>query len=172
MGKKKKQRIKSTDDLIPIADWPTADRLVRQIGLLQNDIAKEELLCAERIDAAKRDLQTATLPKHASLDRLVKSLEAFCRAERDAFGGQQSRRLQFGAVGFRRSAAIRIKKTTLDLVKSVFGRTAAKYLHIKEQVNKEALAKLPTDQLDQLDARRETKETFYVEPDKIESVDV
>ena len=168
---KSKKRLKSNAMLIPIPDWDKADQVVRSLGLLQNDVSLHELACAERIDAAKRDMQAATAPLHELIDQHVKSLEAFCGANRQAFGKQQSKKLQFGKVGFRRSVAISIKKTTLELIKFAFGVSYTDYVNVKESPDKTALAELPDERLEVIDAKREEKETFFVEPDKIESID-
>lgn len=166
-----KKRIKSNAKLVPIADWETADQLLRRVGRLQNEVALHELACAEQIDAAKRTMQDATAPLHEKIDQYVKSLEAYCAANRQAFGKQQSKKLQFGKLGFRRSVAITVKKTTLELIKFVFGVSYPDYVNVKETPDKTALADLPDEKLALIDARREDKETFFVEPDRIESVD-
>lgn len=166
----KSKRVKSDSLLIPIPNWDEADQILRRIGQLQNDIAVSEMACAEQIDAAKLKMQQETLDKHTSVKRYVESLEAFCAAHRAAFGKKQSRQLQFGTLGFRRSTAIAIKKTTLELIKFIYGLASGDYITVKESPNKEALDKLPDEQLSVIDARREEKETFFVEPDKIESV--
>lgn len=163
-----KKRIKSNAKLVPIADWVTADQLLRQVGRLQNEVALHELACAKQIDAAKRTMQDATAPLHEKIDQYVKSLEAYCAANRQAFGKQQSKKLQFGKLGFRRSVAI-TAASTLELIK--FGVSYPDYVNVKETPDKTALADLPDEKLALIDARREDKETFFVEPDSVESVD-
>ena len=167
----KPKRAKSDALLIPIPDWEEADQILRRIAVLQNDIAVAEMAAAEQIDAAKRRLQLDTADKHDAVKRYVKSLEAFCAARAETFAKRRSRTLQHGSLGWRKSTAITVKKTTLRRIREVFDRAAWTYLHVKETVNKDALAKLDDAALAAVDARRVHKETFFVEPDKVASVD-
>lgn len=168
----KTKRVKSDSLLIPIPNWEEADQIVRRIGMLQNEISLAEMVCAERIDSAKQQLQQDTLEKHEHITRHRLSLEAFCREHRAAFGKKQSRTLQFGTVGFQRSTSLAVKKDSLQRIKDLFGINCGQFINIKETPDKDALAKLTDEDLKRIGAVRVEKETFYAEPNVMESIDV
>jgi len=170
----KSKRIKSSStSLITITDWEGADELVKKIGTLQLNINQAELIAKERIDMAKQDLAKTIKPFQDEIKKITQSLEIFATANRTtAFGRNQSKKLNFGKLGWRKSMSISIAKTTLDKIKQVFGKKkAVNYIHTKEVPDKEALAKLTDEQLTSLGARRKNKEVFFVEPDLPEAVD-
>ena len=131
---------------------------------------QDDIYTILNFDQVKADLKKQSAPVIEKIQKHVRSLEAFCADHRDVFGKAQSRKLLFGVLGWRKSTAISIKKTTLEKIKAVLS-SAKRYLHIKETPNKEALAKLTDEQLASVDARRVTKEVFFAEPDmaKIET---
>ena len=165
------KRIKSNKQIEPIADWKAADEFVKQIGELSLEIKEAEQTANDKINEAKTGFANYTAPLLKKITILTDSLEAFAANHTDDFGKAQSRKLNFGTIGWRKSTVIATKKTTLELIKKVFGKYAPNYLHIKEAVNKEALETLADKQLASIDAKREPKESFFVEPDLPEAVD-
>jgi len=169
---KKTKRIKSDKPLvIPVKGWSEADEMVKRIGELQLEIASYEKQAADDINDAKTALAVAAKPLLEKIKLHTQSLEAFAVNHRSDFGKAQSKKLGFGSLGWRFSTAISVKKNTLELIQSVFGRTYKKYVHIKETVNKEALKRLTDEKLAKVSARRKSKEAFFVEPDNPEAVD-
>ena len=158
--------------LIEIRDWKHADELVRKIGEQQLEIQRTEGLAKEAIDKAKSELAESVKRPQEKTRLYCRSLEAFSTSNRGIFGKQRSLKLNFGVLGWRKSTSISIKKTTLGLIKQVFSAAKAKTLaHIKETVDKEALAKLTDEQLASVDARRKVKDDFFVEPSTPKAAD-
>lgn len=169
----KGKRVKSVrPHLKEIKDWSEADKLVLVIGSLQGTIASAETDAKERIDPIKAKLAKDVKGSQEKIRFYTESLEAFATAHRQEFKkGHQSRKLNFGVVGWHKSTVIKVKKATAGLIEAVFGRRAAQYIHIKTTPDKEAMAKLTDEQLAKVAARREHKEVFFVEPDSIEAAD-
>lgn len=171
MAKSKSHRIKSQAGAAPIITWQQAEQAVREIGDLQLSINASEASCKKQIDQAKACLTIATKPTQRQIKELTRRLEAFAAQHRTEFGKRQSKKLIFGTLGWRKSVVISVAKTTLEKIKQVFSKRASRYIHVKESVDKEALAKLMDEQLASISARRKRKEVFFVEPDIPEAVD-
>lgn len=169
-GKSNKKR-RSKQSIIAIADWQQADERLKTLGDLINVITVAESDAKAEIDRIKEGLKQTTAPAAAQIEMLTASLEAFCAAHAEDFGGAKSRKLQFGTVGWRASTAIKVAsaKDTVELLKTVFGKKAEAYLRIKEEPDKDCLAKLTDEQLDAVGCRRENRDVFYAEPELIEA---
>ena len=165
------KRIKSDKQIEAIADWQVADEFIKQIGELQLKIKQLETSANNKINYAKSELLAKSEPLLKEITVLTDSLEAFAANRPDDFGKAQSRKLNFGLLGWRKSTSISIKQTTLELIKKVFGKKADQYIRTKEEVDKDALSGLTDQQLVSVDARRKPKEVFFVEPCLPEAVD-
>ena len=160
MGK----RVKSKQNLIAVTSFSRADELLKRLGELQLQIEAEKVKVNDDINELKLEMIELNKPLAKEIERIVKSLDAFCTSNRDMFNGRQSRELGFGIIGWRKSTKISVKNTALEKVKGLFKRGAKKYLNITETVNKDALGKLPDETLAKLDAQRVRKEVFFAEP--------
>jgi len=167
-----KKRARSKQSIVAIADWQQADEKLKDLGVLIHTIAAAEADAKEAIDRIKDQLKKSTVPAAAQIEVLTASLQAFCAAHAEDFGGAKSRKLQFGTVGWRSSTAIKIAnaKDTVDQIKVVFGKKAETYLRIKEEPDKDSLAKLTDEQLDAVGCRREKRDVFFAEPELIEAI--
>lgn len=167
-----KKRARSKQSIIAIADWQQADEKLKSLGDLINTIAVAESVAKDEIDRIKEDLKQITAPAAAQIEVLTASLQAFCAAHAEDFAGAKSRKLQFGTVGWRASTAIKVSnaKDTVELLKTVFGKKAEAYLRIKEEPDKDCLARLTDEQLDAVGCRRENRDVFFAEPELVEAV--
>jgi len=157
-------RVKSAKTVLSIETWEQADELVRRIGDLQGDIAKAEAAAKKKTDAVTAQLAEDVKSAQEGIEVYTESLNAFASANRKEFGAMQSKKLNFGTLGWRKSTIIIVKKATAGLIEALFGKRAASYLNVKVTPNKEALAKLTDDELLGIQAQRKDKEVFYVEP--------
>jgi phage host-nuclease inhibitor protein Gam len=160
----KNKRVKSAKTVLTIYNWKQADELVRRIGDLQGDIAKAEANAKKKADTITAQLAEDLKSAREGIELYTESLDAFAATHRKEFGSAQSKKLNFGTVGWRKSAIITVKNATAGLIDAVFGKQAAQYLHIKVTPNKEAMAKLTDDELASVAAQRKGKEVFFVEP--------
>lgn len=167
------KRVKSDKaNLIEVTSWRHADELVRQIALHQRTIQQFEAATARKIEQAKADMAARTKACQDGIAGCLRSLEAFAIAHKQDLKAQKSKTLNFGTLGWRKSTSIKIKKTTLGLIRQVFSKLkAASLIRVKESVDKEALAKLTDEQLASVGARRDSKDVFFVEPDLPKAAD-
>lgn len=170
---KKSRRVKSAKPaIIPIENWGQADAMLREVGDNQLLIQESQANAKAEIDECKADLASDVNPRLELIDQLTRSLEAFATSHEADFKKARSRKLNFGTLGWRKSTAIKIKKTTLELIKEFFTPSKKKAcIRIKETVDKEALGKLTDDELAEVKARRQVRDDFFVEPELPEAVD-
>ena len=159
------KRIKVKDDTYIILTFDQADTHLAKLATLQREKEALEAEADHMINAVKEDLKRQSAPIIDTMNKHVRSLEAFCEVNRDTFGARQSVKRLFGVMGWRKSTAITTKKTTVDKIKDLFKSKAAGFLHIKEIPDKTALDKLTDEQLADVDARRVLREEFFAEPD-------
>ncbi len=158
-------------DLIPIADWQEADDLLCRLGEAINTIAALHADADVRINQIKASLSVQVDNIKETIGQITRSLERFAAAHKEEFGASRSRRLNFGVLGWRKSSRIIVAKDTLNRIRNVFGRRAAELLHIKESIDKEALAKLTDEELRAVSAKRKIVDAFFVEPDLVRAAD-
>lgn len=166
-------RVKSDRQLVKLDSWAGVDYIVQRMGALQGDIEKAELNAQKKIDAIKAGLAESVKTAQESITVYTESIEAWAVAYRVDFSGQQSRKLNHGTIGWRKSTLIDIRKNakTLELIKSIYGKDALEFIHVSETPNKEAMVRLTDEDLISIAARRKHKEVFFVEPDKVEAAD-
>ncbi len=158
--------------LLPVPNWEHADDFVRRISDLAKKITDAEQAAKDKINEVKADMADELKPLQEKIQLYTRSLEAFGAIHKADFGKKRSRKLNFGILGWRKSTSVSVTKKTLGLIKEVFSRAKAKqFIHTKETVDKEALAKLTDEQLAEVSARRKVKDDFFVEPAVPEVVD-
>ena len=167
------QRVKSDKPaLVSIPNWDHADQYVRRIGAHLSTIKRAECDAKKNIDKTKAELAKRVKKLQAIIHLYTNSLEAWAVIHKTEFGKQRSKKVNFGTIGWRKSTSTIIKKNTLELIKQLFSKAkAATYIHTKETVDKDALAKLTDEQLALVGARRKIKDDFFVEPDLSKAVD-
>lgn len=172
---KTKNRLKSDNtNLMQIAGWTKADKVVNFIAEHQLEINKAQQKLQTQINKAKTEFAESVKKHQEKIKYFITSLEAFAISHKKDFKDQRSRKLNFGIIGWRFGTSIKVKKikTTLELIKKQFSAaTAANFIRTKEEVDKEALAKLSDKELAKIGVTREKKDQFYVEPDLPKLVD-
>ncbi len=151
--------------LIPVPNWDHTDQYVRRIGDLTLKINHAQATAKDKIDEIKRELADEVKSLQADIQLYTRSVEVFAVIHNTEFGKQRSKKLNYGTIGWRKSTSTIIKKNTLELIKQFFSKAqAAIYIHTKESVDKDALAKLTDEQLAGIGARRKVKDDFFVDP--------
>lgn len=169
---KQQKRAKTSELLIPVNDWGHANEMIRRIGKLQRQIEDTQNQAQERIDKTKAACVRTVGPLQEKIDLNVLSLQAFAQANQAEFGKARSRKLDYGAMGWRKATSIHVGKRTKDLIKRLFLGTKRKQcLHITETVSKTGLSQLTDGQLKKIEARRVVTDDFFVEPDRFEAAD-
>lgn len=138
-----------------------ANLVLKEIGLLETEIAAIDADAHKRIAEIKEETAKQGEPKRNRIAELSGLLGAFAEYNKnDLFRERKSVELSFGVFGYRASTVISVKKSTVELLKKLH---MEKYLRVKEEPNKEALAGLDDETLHQVDAVRKLKNDFFLE---------
>ena len=143
-----------------------ANLVLKEIGLLEKELESIDGDAHKQIAEIKEAAAKAgqTIRKRIADDSAL--LGAYAEYNRaDLFKDKKSVQLSFGSFGYRKSTSISVKKTTLELLKKL---NLTKYIRIKEEADKDAMAALDDETLAQVDAVRKVKDDFFCEADKEE----
>jgi phage host-nuclease inhibitor protein Gam len=143
-----------------------ANLTLKEIGLLERELESIDGDAHRQIAEIKTAAVKAGKPvlkRIADLSALLGAYAEYNRA--DLFKDRKTVQLSFGIFGYRKSTSISVKKTTVALLKKL---GMDKYIRIKEEADKEALASLDDESLRQVDAVRKVKDDFFCEADKEE----
>jgi phage host-nuclease inhibitor protein Gam len=150
-----------------VIDTPAvADAWLRKKGLAEIEIDRIEADLNEKI-ATLKERAVKEAAEHQAVVRMAdEALEAFWQRQYKP-GGAKSMTLTFGVLGARASRAVKLLRPLADVIEAL-GSGFAKFLRVKQTVNKEALLDASAEELREL--RRyleiEPRETFYAEPDR------
>jgi phage host-nuclease inhibitor protein Gam len=143
-----------------------ANLALKEIGLFEHQLAVIDGEANKEIAAIKEKCAKegeGLRSRIADLSALLGAYAEYNRAE--LFKDRKSVELSFGSFGYRKSTAISVKKTTLELLKKL---GLARYVRIKEEADKEAMAALDDETLAQVDAVRKVKDAFFCEANREE----
>ena len=150
-------KIKSLED---------ANLTLKEIGLLERELEHIDTEAHKRIAEIKEESAKQGEAIRKRIVDLSALLGAFAEYNRgELFKDRKSIVLSFGQFGYRKSTSISVKKTTLDLLKKL---SLDKYIRVKEEPDKEAMAELGDEELAQVDAVRKVKDDFFCEANKEE----
>jgi phage host-nuclease inhibitor protein Gam len=143
-----------------------ANLTLKEIGLLERELEAIDGTAHKAIAEIKTAAVKAGEPIRKRITDLSALLGAFAEYNHaELFKDRKTVQVSFGIFGFRKSTSISAKKTTLDLLKKL-GLT--KYIRVKEEPDKEAMAAMDDETLNQVDAVRKVKDDFFCEADKEE----
>lgn len=138
-----------------------ANLVLREIGLLETELKTIDSEAHKEIAEIKSEAAKQGEPKRNRIAELSGLLGAYAEYNKDElFRDRKSVELSFGVFGYRASTSISVKKTTIELLKKLH---LGKYIRVKEEPNKEALAALDDETLHQVDAVRKLKNDFFCE---------
>jgi phage host-nuclease inhibitor protein Gam len=143
-----------------------ANMVLKEIGILEKELDGIDADAHKQIAEIKSDAakQGEGIRKRiADNSALLGAYAEYNKA--DLFKDRKSVQLSFGSFGYRKSTSISIKKTTLELLKKL---KLDRYIMVKEEPSKEAMADLDDETLHQVDAVRKVKDDFFCEADKEE----
>lgn len=160
MGKSQRLKVK----VLKLQDLDGVDRALCEIGKLQILTEKLEGDAQIEINKIKTRVVDESAKLRARIADLTEHVAAFAEYKREElFKKQKTMKIVFGIFGFRQSTKIKTKKTTVLLLKTL---GLAKYIRIKEEPNKEAMAELDDKTLLSVGAKRDVKDEFFLEPDR------
>lgn len=149
-----------------IESLDSANLVLKEIGLLQRELESIDSEAHKLIAEIKEDAAKKGEPIRKRITDDSALLGAYAEYNRgELFKDKKTIQLSFGSFGYRKSTSISVKKTTLELLKKL---KLDKYIRVKEEVDKEAMANLDDDTLAQVDSVRKVKDDFFCEADKEE----
>ena len=138
-----------------------ANLVLKEIGLLEREIEVIDAGAHKRVAEIKAEAAAQGKPIRKKITELSSLLGAYAEYNRaELFRDRKSVDLSFGLFGYRKSTSIRVRKTTVELLKKLKLKGC---IRIKEEADKEALSALPDDQLAQVDAVRKVQDVFFAE---------
>lgn len=144
---------------------------LRDIGLAERELTQIDTEAHKKI----AEIKTAATEKGEALRKRIAELstkiQAYSDYNRDElFKDRKTVELSFGIFGYRKSTKISVKKTTLELLKTLAEKKESllSCVRIKEEVDKDELGKLDNETLLQVDAVRKTSDNFFCEANKEE----
>ena len=143
-----------------------ANLVLKEIGILERELESIDSEAHKQIAEIKEEAvkKGQNIRKRISDDS--ESLGAFAAYNKnEIFKERKSIQLSFGSFGYRKSTSISVKKTTLELLKKL---NLDKYIRVKEEPDKDAMANLDDETLAQVDSVRKVKDDFFCEADKEE----
>jgi phage host-nuclease inhibitor protein Gam len=143
-----------------------ANLTLKEIGLLERELESIDGDAHAKIAEIKTAAVKAGEPIRKRITDLSALLGAYAEYNRaDLFRDKKTVRISFGIFGYRKSTSISAKKTTIELLKKL---CLDKYIRVKEEADKEAMAALDDETLAQVDAVRKVKDDFFCEADREE----
>ena len=143
-----------------------ANLALKEIGLLERELESIDGEAHRQIAEIKAEAEKQGKPTRKRITDLAAVLGAYAEYNRDElFKDKKTVELSFGFFGYRKSTAISVKKTTVELLKKL---NMTQYVRVKEEADKEAMAALDDEALSQVDAVRKIKDDFFCEADKEE----
>lgn len=160
---KTRKRISGTMQIKSLDD---ANQALAEIGRLTMRLEAIDGKAAEKIGKIKEEAAKSGEEFRERIKELESALALYSEYNKgDLFKDKKSISLSYGTIGFRLSTKISIKRSTLELLKKLFG---GKGVRIKEEVDKEELKDWPDTDLAQVDAAKITQDTFFYEVNREE----
>ena len=143
-----------------------ANLALKEIGLLEHELEAIDGEANKKIAEIKADCAKQGEGLRKRITDLSALLGAFAEYNREElFKDRKSQKLSFGEFGYRKSTAISIKKTTLELLKKL---KLDRYIRIKEEIDKDLMAEMSDESLTQVDAVRKVKDVFFCQANREE----
>lgn len=156
-------------NLQPIRTAEEANGALRELGELKRIIADIENRMNDDIALIKQEAAQEAAPHNSRRNALENGLLAYAELQKEIiFKDKRSLRLDYGELGYRRSAELAPKKgatwkSILGKLKELAFREA---IRTKEEPDKEIMSQWPDERLELVDCERRQKDTFWFELDE------
>jgi len=156
-----------------VADLDAADKALARLAAIRRIVDAENLRLNETVDKLKAHVTEVTAAPLAEAAAIEAALATFAATRKDdLFAKARSQELNFGTLGFRRSAEVKPQPkhtwgSILERIKAlVTGQDGDPFkaaVRLKEEVNRDVLKEWPEERLLTVGARIVEKDTFYYE---------
>lgn len=143
-----------------------ANLALKEIGMLEHELAAIDAEADKQI----AEIKAQGAKQGEGIRKRIVDLSALLGAyaeynKPELFRDRKSVDLSFGSIGYRKSTSISVKKTTLGLLEKL---KLDKYIRVKKEPDKEAMAFMDDEELAQVDAVRKIKDVFFCEANREE----
>jgi len=154
-----------------IDDWEDVDLVLRDLGIVEYDIEKDEAKMTATIQRIKERYKDNLNAKYDEVRQIRKEIETFCAKHRDDFDGKQTKKLNFGKIKFRlgKPSFVFLKKQA-DIAEALIQMKLKQCIKTEKKVIKSALKELATPVLQKLGIKQVPGMlSWFIEPfrDKI-----
>lgn len=156
-------------NLQPIRTAEEANNALRELGEIKRVTADIENRMNDDIALIKQEAAREAAPHNSRRSALENGLLAYAEAQKEViFKNRRSLKLDYGELGYRRSAELAPKKGATW--KSILGKLKElafkEAIRTKEEPDKEIMSQWPDERLELVDCERRQKDTFWFELDE------
>ena len=148
-------RVEAPDEIKSLADAETA---LGEIGSLMNELDQIDAKGTKKIAEIKSKMASEGEKARERIKTLEANLALYAKYNKaELFKDKKTVILAYGSFGFRQSSTVRVKKTTVELLKKLFH---GKGIRIKEEADKDQLKDWSDEDLATVDAAKTVKDEF------------
>lgn len=163
MATKTRTRIESTAQIRSLDD---ANAAIAEIGKIMLNLDAIDGKASEKIGKIKEEAAKAGEEARKRISDLENALSVYAEYNKEElFREKKSIPLSYGAIGYRASTKVSVTRSTLELLKKLFG---GKGVRIKETIDKEQLKDWQDSELAQVGAAKVQTDTFFYEVNRDE----
>ena len=146
-----------------------ANAALREIGTLTIKIEAIDAAADQKIGKIKEEAALKGEEHRDRISELEDALALYCKVNKhQLFSDRKSIALSYGIIGFRQSTSVKIKRTTLELIKKLFPDRIKTAIRIKEEPNKDDLKEWKDEELAQVDAAKVAEDKPFYEVNREE----
>lgn len=142
-----------------LTSWDDVDNALKEIGGIDRELGLLESGQNEKIDQVKEQTKAQAAPLQARKQGLELAVKAYCEGQKSEFTKVKTRELTFGAVGYRLTTKIVIKRIA-ETIQALKDRTLINCIRTKEKPDKEAMKALSDETLAEVGASKKVENTF------------
>lgn len=142
--------------------WREVDKTLQQIAQLQRELDLTDAALNESIEQLRAKYRQESEATEVRIKELVSQVKEYCDANPDEFKQRKTRVLTHGSVGYRESTIVQISdpQLTMELCEELGWYEC---IRVKREPDKEAIKKLNSRELLQIQAAIKTRNTFGYE---------
>lgn len=148
-----------------IADWNDADEVLGRLAQLHRDVAVLERWRDEASAKAKDEYATRAKPLGEEIEQLEGRLRHFVVEHQEDLEGR-SKKLERGRCGLLLVKALHVRNIK-RAVAWLLDAKKLQFLHVKHELNKEALRDAPAEVLKACNAKVRDRDQFWYEVDAV-----
>ena len=154
-------------NLQPIRTAEEANDALRELGELKRITADIENRMNDDIALIKQGAAQEAAPHNSRRGALENGLLAYAEAQKEIiFKDKRSIKLDYGELGYRRSASPRKGATWKSILGKLKELAFKEAIRTKEEPDKEIMSQWPDERLELVDCERKQKDTFWFELDE------